>query len=414
MNTSSFSTQDIPFSFHFMRLMGIEAWRQFMRLFVQHHAWYQDFFHASSQTSIFSSFIPENLYTSFTSEAFETFLAEHVSLFTKGVEAYQQFPRSKRPLPTKIWHNGAASLGYIPSFTTPQASVLFLPAFMNNPGIFSLPNGGISAFFAQNGIASYVLDWGDVCLPSMEAYYTEILLPALHALASHTSTRLFLFGYCIGAITALGLLNSIKQIDKKFSIAPIAGALLLSPPWDFRVYPSFTQQFIDHTFLLQKKWLVSDITEPVITTSFLNLLQPWTIFEKYAHFARCKDPAKRQLFVETEDWLNDIYALSTPFIQNTISSWFLDNALCTQQWTLFHQPILPAEMTPPVFLASPLNDRVVPPASGNALKALLPHAFPICPSVGHIGALVGSHAEELFWKPCLNFMKNVINKEEKI
>jgi polyhydroxyalkanoate synthase len=394
--------QKVPFALRFMQLIGEGMWSAWTKAFPFQNA------HSSEEKMLFwEAHKDKEPWASFFSEAFSVFLADRMTSFTRGVAAYQRFPRSSPSLPKEIWRRGASSLRYIPVTTTQtRAAVLFLPAFINNPDIFTFPCGGLCNFLTQMGVVSYLLDWGEVCCSSVEEYFEEVLFPAVQALKQHEAVPLFLFGYCIGAVPVLGLLSH----PEGFSDLPIAGAILLAPAWDLRVYPPATQQFIDSAFALYKQGPAPERTEPIVTTCFLNFLQPWAIFEKYARFTQYEDEEKRRTFVKTEDWLNDVYALSTPFVQNTLSSWFLENSLCTERWLLFKRPLLPKKIQIPMLLAAPSKDRVVPPASGRTLSKSLLNCTFISPPVGHIGALVGHQAKEIFWRPCLNFMLDCLER----
>ncbi|MDR1266805.1 MAG: alpha/beta hydrolase [Holosporales bacterium] len=396
MTDSAFNAKRVPFFLHWMRLMGAETWRPEVPFPFRPSG--------SRDASAFWQHAPKS-----TSEGFSSFCKEQSQWFTKGLSLYQTFPRSSGAPLSEIWREGPASLQYMPASSTAHAAVLFVPAPMNKPDIFRLPGGGLCAFLARQGVASYLLDWGESCAPSLEAYLEQTLFPAMEAVQQHTSVPIFLFGYCMGAISVLGALQ--HQPQWMYPKGPIAGACLLSPLWDLRTYPIATQLFIDNAFELYEKCPAPDVTEPSLISLFLNLLQPWAIFEKYARFSQYTDPEQQRQFVQMEDWLNDLYALSTCFIQETVRPWFAENALLSGDGTVFGEKLHPESLSLPMLITMPLQDRVVPPASGQSLCKRLPKAASLYPTTGHIGALVGRNAQEHFWKPCWTFMRSVMKGE---
>ncbi|MDR2416995.1 MAG: hypothetical protein LBD15_02395 [Holosporales bacterium] len=399
------NAQEAPFALRFMQLVSAGMWSAWMKTSSLRNAPFSE-----GKMPFYEEHRDKELWKNLFSEAFAAFLADRMASFTHGVAAYQRFPRTSSSFPKEIWRRGVSSLRYVPATSaSAHAAVLFLPAFINNPDIFTFPHGGLCNFLAQAGIASYLLDWGEMCCSSVEEYFTEVLFPAVQALKQYETIPLFLFGYCMGSVPVLGLLSCREVVLD----LPIAGALLLAPTWNLRVYPPATQQFIDSAFALYKQGSIPERTEPIVTICFLNFLQPWAIFEKYAHFAQYENEEKRQTFVKTEDWLNNVYALSTLFVRNTLGPWFLENSLCTGCWPLFKRSLLPEQIQVPVLLAAPSKDRVVPPMSGKTLSESLPNCTFISPPVGHIGALVSHQAKEIFWKPCLNFMLDCLKRREK-
>ena len=59
----------------------------------------------------------------------------------------------------------------------------------------------------------------------------------------------------------------------------------------------------------------------------------------------------------------------------------------------------PASVDLPALVVVPHQDRIVPPASAEALAAALPNAMVLRPAAGHIGMAVGSGARRNLWQP---------------
>jgi len=61
----------------------------------------------------------------------------------------------------------------------------------------------------------------------------------------------------------------------------------------------------------------------------------------------------------------------------------------------------------PAFCAIPSRDRIVPPASAEALAAALPGAATHRAAAGHIGMVVGSGAEAALWRPLKEWLHSL-------
>ncbi len=65
----------------------------------------------------------------------------------------------------------------------------------------------------------------------------------------------------------------------------------------------------------------------------------------------------------------------------------------------------PAALHCPVLLAIPAQDRIVPPASAQALAAQLPAATVLTPGAGHVGMVAGARARAQLWDPVLDWLR---------
>ena len=117
--------------------------------------------------------------------------------------------------------------------------------------------------------------------------------------------------------------------------------------------------------------------------------------------AHCLDPAsaKARAFVALEDWLNDGVPLPAPVARVCITGWYAENLPGRGAWRVAGQAIDPAQIDLPSLVLIPAQDRIVPPASAEALAAALPRAEVCRPPLGHIGMVVGGRAQRSVWNP---------------
>jgi poly(3-hydroxyalkanoate) synthetase len=66
--------------------------------------------------------------------------------------------------------------------------------------------------------------------------------------------------------------------------------------------------------------------------------------------------------------------------------------------------IEPAHWTKPALALIPQQDRIVPPASAQALADALPHATALSPRLGHIGMVAGAAARDTVWQPLADWL----------
>ena len=67
----------------------------------------------------------------------------------------------------------------------------------------------------------------------------------------------------------------------------------------------------------------------------------------------------------------------------------------------------PSTLDLPTLVVLPDQDRIVPPASAEALAAALPRAERLRPAAGHIGMIVGGGAAELLHRPLIDWLRRL-------
>ena len=90
------------------------------------------------------------------------------------------------------------------------------------------------------------------------------------------------------------------------------------------------------------------------------------------------------------------------------SLWYGDNAPARGAWRVAGQIVDPRRLDMPSLCMIPAQDRIVPPASAQALAQALNGALPgtetLVPRLGHIGMMVSAGAESQVWRPLADWL----------
>ena len=110
------------------------------------------------------------------------------------------------------------------------------------------------------------------------------------------------------------------------------------------------------------------------------LLDPPAVAGKFRGLTALEPGGERaEAFVAVEDWLQDGVPLAGPAALEILWHWYAANLPARGLWRPNGRPVLPERLKVPVFLAIPRRDRIVPPASAEALAARLPNATVVRP-----------------------------------
>ncbi|MGH6719759.1 MAG: alpha/beta fold hydrolase, partial [Alphaproteobacteria bacterium] len=174
---------------------------------------------------------------------------------------------------------------------------------------------------------------------------------------------------------------------------------LLATPWDFgQDAPPFARLFTTPAARAALRWmgvLPVDVIQALLATLDANQVP-----NKMRAFARL-DPAAAATrgFVALEDWLNDGVPLVGPVAEECLAGWYGLNQPARGLWRVAGEPVRPEAWPGPTLVVVPARDRIVPPASAEALALALPGARVLRPAAGHIGMVVGRNAESVLWRP---------------
>ena len=323
--------------------------------------------------------------------------------FADGVEAYRRHPYSRAAEDARIvWQAGGTALidhgagaGGVPA--------LFVPSLVNRGWVLDLvPGQGMLSWLAGRGIHPYRVEWGspgdDERRFDIALYVSERLEPALAEVARRSGRPPVLAGYCMGGLLALAA--AIRQPDA------IAGLALLATPWDFHAENAARSTSIGtlyRTFRLLFGML-GEFPIDAIQALFATH-DPIVALRKFRRFASF-DPASAEArnFVALEDWLNDGVPLTLPVADEAMLGWYEANLPGRGDWSVGGTAMDPAAVKAPSLVVVPGGDRLVPPASAAAVLPGLGRATRLDIPLGHIGMVVGRHAERSLWAPLADWI----------
>ena len=128
-------------------------------------------------------------------------------------------------------------------------------------------------------------------------------------------------------------------------------------------------------------------------------LDPLLAARKFTAFAALPPAsAAARNFVALEDWLNDAVPLTGPVARACLEDWYGANAPARGDWRVGGEPVRPERVTCPALNVVPARDRIVPPASAEALSEKLPDVETWRPPLGHIGMMASPRAKRLLWR----------------
>jgi poly(3-hydroxyalkanoate) synthetase len=321
-----------------------------------------------------------------------------------GLAAYRRHPYSRTlPDPPVAWAEGGSRLlDYAPAAA--GRPVLFVPSLINRAQVLDLmPGRSLLRFLAGQGQRALLLDWGWPEAAERTFSLTDYIAGRLERAICALPGPVVLVGYCMGGLLALAA--ALRRPDR------VAALGLLATPWDFHSDPAEAGRARAASALLPGLEPFMETTGAlpidVIQTLFAGL-DPFGIPHKFRAFARL-DPASERAaqFVALEDWLNDGVPLAAPVAREALGGWYGANTTSHLAWRVAGAVVDPAALAMPAFCAVPHRDRIVPPASAQALAARLRQARIHMAPAGHIGMAAGSGAEAALWRPLLDWLRGL-------
>jgi polyhydroxyalkanoate synthase len=318
--------------------------------------------------------------------------------FADGIEAYRRHPYARADEDAQVvWRAGGSAL--IDHGTGDSGvPVLFVPSLVNRGWVLDLvPGQGMLSWLAGRGVHPYRMEWGapgdaergfDIAL-----YIEQRLEPALAEVARLSGRRPVLAGYCMGGLLALAA--AIRRPET------IGGLALLATPWDFHAENAARSAAIGTLYRASRPLfsLLGEFPVDAIQALFATH-DPIVALRKFRRFAAF-DPASVEArnFVALEDWLNDGVPLALPVADEAMLGWYGANLPGQGRWSVGGAAMDPAAVDGPTLVVVPGGDRLVPPASAAAVLPRLRKARRLDIPLGHIGMVVGRHAEQSLWAP---------------
>ncbi len=328
--------------------------------------------------------------------------------FIGAVTDYRRHPyRRALPEPPVLWREGATRLldyGTGPPGPGGGAPVLVVPSMINRAYVLDLaPGNSLMRHLAGLGMNPYLVDWGrpgpEEAGLTLTGAIAGRLEGALDAVAAASAGRaVALVGYCMGGTLALALALRRR--------ADLSTLVLLAAPWDFHAENADQARAVAAVAapLLPLFDRLGAMPVDIIQTMFASL-DPLMAMRKFAAFARmAPDSAHADSFVALEDWLNDGTELPARVARECLLGWYGENSPGRGEWRVAGTKMRPEELDLPTLVVVPASDRIVPPASALALAERIPGAQRLQPNAGHIGMVVGGHAEEAVWEPLANWL----------
>ncbi|WP_029014717.1 alpha/beta fold hydrolase [Niveispirillum irakense] len=328
-------------------------------------------------------------------------MRRRIDRFFTGLERYRNHPyqRDIEDAPT-LWREGTARLL---DFGGQGRPVLFVPSLVNRGYILDLSfRKSLLRWLAGQGLRPFLLEWGQPGPAERGFTLTDIvagrLARALDALCAHVGGPVSMVGYCMGGLLALAA--ALRQPDQ------VSAFVAMATPWDFHADDAAAAK---RTSLLLHPFepslhLLGELPVDGVQMLFATL-DPLLALKKFSHFAQM-DPATDAAddFVALEDWLNDGVTLPAAIARECLAGWYGENTPGKGEWCIDGQPVDPAGWTKPSLVIVPARDRIVPPASANALATRLPNATQWHPPLGHIGMVVSGSAQEKVWQPLRDWL----------
>lgn len=307
-----------------------------------------------------------------------------------GIERYQQHPyRRKLAEPPVIWSEGSTRLL---DYGGKGEPALFVPSLINRAHILDLDSErSLLRWLKTRGIRPLLLDWG-APTATEKTFDLKAYAERLERAVFHVKQSVHLVGYCMGGNLALA---AATKKNKK-----IKSLTLLATPWDFH---ADNKAAALRSAALYRMWrpgceALGELPVDLIQTLF-TLLDPLGPQQKFMRFADLRDAHEAESFVALEDWLNDGIPLTLGAADDCLLEWYGKNALAKGKW------VNPAQVDVPTLVMIPEQDKIVPPASAEALATALPQCMRRRVPLGHVGMIVSRQARPLVWEPLAGWLR---------
>ena len=321
-----------------------------------------------------------------------------------GVAAYRRHPyRRTLPEPPVLWQSGTTRLLDYRAAGTDGPTVLVIPSLINRAYILDLlAERSLLRALAASGMRPLLVDWGAPAELergfSLTDYIAGRLEQALDAAARAVGGPVVALGYCMGGLLAVALVARRR--------ASLSALVCLATPWDFHAERPAQAKLIGTAATLLDPILrqLGELPVDAIQALFTGI-DPLQVVRKFVAFADMDaTSARAETFVAVEDWLNDGVPLAAPVARECLAGWYGANTPGRGAWRVAGEVVQPAALDLPTLVVLPDQDRIVPPASAEALAAALPRAERLRPPAGHIGMIVGGGAVEQLYRPLIDWL----------
>ena len=331
----------------------------------------------------------------------------------RGISMYQQHSYQPEAMATEtIWSKNGVSIK-LPLLKSPIKQVskfplLFVPSIINKANILDIAEErSMLRWFNEQGIATYLLDWGDFSNNydkdiTINNLVSDLLSAAICEVSKATNSQIDIMGYCMGGTLLLPAYMSAPEHIRRM--------ILLAAPWDFKVKPYelarnvriWSQQVLP--VVKERGHLPSDWVQALFAS-----IDPNGSAQKFIKFASMdQEGSEAKLFIAVEDWLNDGVDLPGNIASHCIQDWFIDNKLVMGDWLLENQKLTMEEIDAKILIMASNKDRLVPlQCAVNVEKKLKQASVDIIElDCGHVGLIVGRGAIKTVWQPIFNWLSS--------
>jgi len=324
-----------------------------------------------------------------------------------GIDSYRQHPlRRTLPEPPVLWQEGTTRLLDYRAAAGGGPVLLAVPSLINRAHILDLTaERSLMRALAAAGTRPLLVDWG---APgdaerdfSLTDYIAGRLEQTLDRVLSEVGGPVVLLGYCMGGLLAVALAQRRRR--------DLAGLVCLAAPWDFHAERPSQARLLGASLSLLEPLLrnLGELPVDAIQALFAGV-DPLQVIRKFVGFAGLDPDSERaRLFVAVEDWLNDGVPLAAPVARECLAGWYGANTPAGGRWRVAGEVVDPGALDLPSLVVIPDQDRIVPPASAEALARVLPRAEALRPAAGHIGMIVGGAAVERLYKPLIDWLSRL-------
>ena len=339
-------------------------------------------------------------------DALEVEIRARFDRLAAGIESYRRHPFHRSlPEPPVLWQDGTTRLlDYRAGGHGPV--LLVVPSLINRAHILDLTaERSLLRALAAAGLRPLLVDWG---APgdlergfALTDYIAGRLEHALDRVLDDAGGPVVLLGYCMGGLLAIALAQRRRR--------DLAGLVCLAAPWDFHAERPSQAKLLGASLPLLEPLLrnIGELPVDAIQALFAGV-DPLQVIRKFVGFAALDPESERaRLFVAVEDWLNDGVPLAAGVARECLSGWYGANAPAAGQWRVAGEVVQPAALDLPSLVVIPDHDRIVPPASTEALARVLPRAVALRPAAGHIGMIVGGGAVDRLYEPLIAWLSRL-------
>ncbi|SDD80098.1 alpha/beta fold hydrolase [Kordiimonas lacus] len=283
--------------------------------------------------------------------------------------------------------------------------ILMVPSLINPHYVLDLkPGRSLAAFLKERGYRPYLVHWYD---PGEEElrfgigdFVMKRLKPFLEHVAGVAGEAVPVLGYCMGGTLTTALAARAGDMVSKLA--------LVAAPWDFDTKKPHAGKKYAPVMAEALAKLPTGMPLPVdAVQTFFTSVDPTLNDRKFRKF-EAMDPSSEaaEFFVALETWANTGAPLPRKVAEETMLGWYRDNTPGRGAWYVGDAPVRLEDITCPVWIAAPEEDRLVPQESAYAMLDGLPNAVAHDPGAGHVGMMVGSKARTGLWEPLLKWLED--------